>query len=71
MVERRVFAEEFRTQRRKLLSEDLHLSEPSRELAFPGFHLLEEQRPMAASCVSDYTAVGLAERLEFLGLASP
>ncbi len=35
------------------------------------FRLPEEQRPTAVSCVSDYTAVGLAERLEFLGLSSP
>ena len=35
------------------------------------FRLPEEQRPTAATCVSDYTAVRLAERLEFLGLSSP
>jgi GntR family transcriptional regulator of arabinose operon len=35
------------------------------------FRLPAEQRPTAAACVSDYTAVRLAERLKFLGLSSP
>lgn len=35
------------------------------------FRLPQEQRPTAAVCVSDYTAVGLAERLEQLGLSVP
>ena len=35
------------------------------------FRLPKELRPTAVACVSDYTAVGLAERLEFLGLSSP
>jgi len=33
--------------------------------------LPEEQRPTAAACLNDYTAVGLAERLEYLGLSTP
>jgi DNA-binding LacI/PurR family transcriptional regulator len=35
------------------------------------FRLPPEKRPTAATCVSDYTAVGLAERLERLGLSVP
>lgn len=35
------------------------------------FRLPQEQRPTAVACVSDYTAVALAERLEYLGLSVP
>ena len=35
------------------------------------FRLPREQRPTAAVCLADYTAVGLAERLEHLGLSVP
>ncbi len=35
------------------------------------FRLPEGERPTAVACVSDYTAVGLAERLEYLGLSVP
>ena len=35
------------------------------------FRLPKEQRPTAAVCVNDYMAVGLAERLEYLGLSTP
>ena len=31
----------------------------------------KEQRPTAAVCLNDYTAVGLSERLEYLGLSIP
>jgi len=35
------------------------------------FCLPKEQRPTAAACLTDYTAVGFAERLEYLGLSVP
>ncbi len=35
------------------------------------FRLPKEVRPTAAACLTDYTAVGLAERLEYLGLSAP
>jgi len=35
------------------------------------FKLPEGQRPTAAVCFTDYTAVGLVERLEYLGLSVP
>ncbi len=35
------------------------------------FRLPAEQRPTAAVCLTDYTAVGLAERLDYLGLSTP
>ncbi len=35
------------------------------------FRLPKEQRPTAAVCFTDYMAVSLAERLEFLGLSVP
>jgi len=35
------------------------------------FRMPKEQRPTAAVCVNDYMAVGLAERLEYLGLSIP
>ena len=35
------------------------------------FRLPEEQRPTAAVCFTDYMAVSLAERLDFLGLSVP
>ena len=35
------------------------------------FRLPKEQRPTAAACLTDYTAVGLAGRLEYLGLSVP
>jgi GntR family transcriptional regulator of arabinose operon len=35
------------------------------------FRLPKEIRPTAVACIADYTAVGLAERLESLGLSSP
>lgn len=35
------------------------------------FRLPKEQRPTAAVCLTDYLAVSLAERLEFLGLSIP
>lgn len=35
------------------------------------FRLPEGQRPTAAACFTDYLAVSLAERLEFLGLSIP
>jgi DNA-binding LacI/PurR family transcriptional regulator/DNA-binding transcriptional regulator YhcF (GntR family) len=35
------------------------------------FRLPPGQRPTAAVCVNDYVAVGLAERLEYLGLSTP
>ena len=35
------------------------------------FRLPKEQRPTAAVCLNDYMAVGLSERLEYLGLSIP
>lgn len=35
------------------------------------FRLPKDMRPTAAACLADYTAVGLAERLESLGLSAP